>query len=247
MSENFLKLNEDKTELILFGSHCSLHHTQEIKIAIGDICVSSTSSVRNLGAIFDNKLTMEKFINQKISTAIYYLRNISRIRRFLTPSATKLLVHAYVISRLDYSNSLLQGTSNTLLHKLQMVQNSAARLILQANRYDSATCLLKQLHWLPIKYRIQFKVLTHVFSCIHGHAPEYLSELITPYDCTRTLRSAEQHLLTEFRTTTKFGDRAFVNCAPKLWNSLPFHIKNTNSFSLFKKYLKTYFFELAFC
>jgi hypothetical protein len=101
---------------------------------MGDIYVSSTSSVRNLGAIFDSRLTIEKFINKKISTAIYYLRNIARIRRFLSPSATKLLVHAYVISRLDYSNSLLLGTSNALLHKLQMVQNSAARLILQAKR-----------------------------------------------------------------------------------------------------------------
>ena len=100
---------------------------------------------------------MEKFVLDKIKTAMFYLKNISRIRRYLSSDSTKTIVHAYVISRLDYANSLLYNINSSLIHRLQVVQNAAARLILNASRYDHATPLINSLHWLPVEKRIKYK------------------------------------------------------------------------------------------
>ena len=179
----------------------------------------------------------------KIKTAMFYLRNISRIRRYLTPDSAKTIVHAYVVSRLDYANSLLYGINSSLTRRLQTVQNAAARLILKAPRYDHASPLLKSLHWLPIEKRVKFKCLVIIHNGLHGRAPTYISELLVEKHSTRTLRSSSQCILQAKKTNTKFGDRAFINYAPRLWNELPSDIRSISSFSGFKKRLKTYLFK----
>ena len=246
MCANFLKLNDDKTELILFGSKYNMKKFSSIDVQVGSNVITSTSSVKNLGAIFDSSMVMDKFVNLKVSSSIFYLRNIARIRRYLTPEATKLLVHAYVISRIDYSNSILYGVNKSLIRKLQLVHNAAARLIANCRKYDHITPILIELHWLPVEQRILFKNLVFVFNCIHGCAPEYLSDLIVPYCSERSLRSGQRNLLQENRTATRLGDRAFVNFAPKIWNSLPYSLKNCCNLYSFKRALKTYLFRQAF-
>ena len=178
-------------------------------------------------------MVMDKFVNLKVSSSIFYLKNIARIRRYLTTEATKLLVHAYVISRLDYSNSILYGINKGLVQKLQFVQNSAARLIANCRKSDHITPILMQLHWLPLEQRILFKNLVFVFNCINGCAPEYLCELIKPYCNVRSLRSSHQNLLQENRTVSKLGERAFVNFAPKIWNMLPKSVRNCSNCLLY--------------
>jgi hypothetical protein len=246
MCANFFKLNDDKTELILFGSKYNMKKFSSIDVQVGSNVITSTSSVKNLGAIFDSSMVMDKFVNLKVSSSIFYLRNIARIRRYLTPEATKLLVHAYVISRIDYSNSILYGVNKSLIRKLQLVHNAAARLIANCRKYDHITPILIELHWLPVEQRILFKNLVFVFNCIHGCAPEYSSDLIVPYCSERSLRSGQRNLLQENRTATRLGDRAFVNFAPKIWNSLPYSLKNCCNLYSFKRALKTYLFRQAF-
>ena len=82
------------------------------------------------------------------------------------------------MSHLDYANSILTGLPKASIHQLQRVQNMAAKMILQKNKFESSSKCLKDLHWLPIHYQINFKVITLVFKCIHGLAPSYLEELI---------------------------------------------------------------------
>jgi hypothetical protein len=109
MCLNMLKLNDDKSEFIVFGSKYSMSLVNSLSIKIGESAIESVDSVRNLGAVLDKHTNMEKFVNQKIKSCMYFIRNINRIRKYLTTEATKTLLQAYVISRLDYANSLLYG------------------------------------------------------------------------------------------------------------------------------------------
>ena len=117
---------------------------------------------------------------------------IAKIRASLTAVACKTLVHALVISRVDYGNALLYGITDRLLHRLEMIQHSAARIIMCIKRHDrqSITAVLRHLHWLPVKWRINYKIVVLVFRALHGLAPAYVSTLITPYEPRRALRSA---------------------------------------------------------
>ena len=182
---------------------------------------------------------MESFVLENVKSTLFYLKNIQHIRKYLTPESTKTLVHAFVISRLDYANSLLYGISACLRHKLQVVQNRAARVIFLSSRFDRATPLLRSLHWLPIEQRIIFKILVITHNCLHEKGPSYLSDLLQWRTSSRQLRSIDNLLLVEHRTLNKSGDRAFVNCAPVLWNKLPYSLRSS---SQFKKDLKTYIF-----
>ena len=98
------------------------------------------------------------------NSAFYYLYNLRRIRKYLSKDNTKTLVHAFVSSKIDYCNSLLYGLPEYQLNKLEPVQNLCARLICNESKYCHITLLLVDLHWLPVKFRIEFKILLIVFS-----------------------------------------------------------------------------------
>ena len=104
-------------------------------------------------------------------------------------------MHAFVISRLDFCNSLYYGLPNRLIKKLQIVQNAAARLISLSQKHDHITSLLKEQHWLPVEYRIQFKILFLTFKCINNTAHVYLQDLVRFYIPKRLLRSSSKNYL----------------------------------------------------
>ena len=160
------------------------------------------------------------------------------------------LIHAFVSSRVDYCNSLLYGLPAYQLNKLQRVQNAAARLIFQESKYCHVRPLLYNLHWLPVKFRIDFKILLLTYKAINGLAPFYLQELINLKEaCKYKLRSDCDGLLlnpVKFKTLTTLGDRSLTGSAPKLWNSLPYTIRSSSSVASFKKALKTFLFQKAF-
>ena len=157
-----------------------------------------------------------------------------------------------VTSRLDYCNALLYGLPETLLQKLQRVQNAAARLVTGTRKYEHITPVLKELHWLPIKQRIEYKILLLTFKALMGQAPEYISDLVKPYQPTRSLRSQSQHLLCEPKTRlSKYGNRSFGKAAAVLWNKMPKDLRKLpwepkQSTMQFKSSLKTYLFTEVF-
>ena len=141
------------------------------------------------------------------------------------PDAEKL-IHAFVSSRLDYCNALLIGTPSKSIQRLKYVQNSAVRILMRVRKYEHVTPILHSLHWLPISASIDYNVSLLTHQCIHGKAPSYLKELLTPQTSPRPLCSTNSHRLhpprTKFRT---LGDRAFCSATPHLWNSLPEYLR----------------------
>ena len=169
--ENGGKLNDGKTEFIIIGTRAQLDKINITRLSIDQVKVSAVSSVRNLGTWFDNHLTMTTAIYKTCQSGLYHLHNIRRIKRFLSFEA---IVQAIVMSRIHLCNSLLYGVTATNLTKLQRVQKAAARLVCSVPRNEHVTPSLINLHWLPIRFRINFKIAMFAFRCIHGQAPSCL-------------------------------------------------------------------------
>ena len=209
--------------------------------------MDTSDTVGNLGVHIDETLSLEQQIKEVVKSCRFHMHALWQIRPYLTQYNAKLLVHASIISRLDYCNSLYVNMPMKQINKLQKVMNEAARLVTYTPRSDHITPVLKSLHWLPIKQRIEFKVLTVVYNSINGNSPDYIRSLLTRYEPTRTLRSSDQNRLTEPRFRLKSaGYRSFSVAAPRLWNKLPLEIRNSKSITVFKKVLKTYLFSKAY-
>ena len=140
---------------------------------------------------------MAAYINRTCRTAYAQLRGIALIRSYLPLRAYKTLVRSLVTSQLDLGNTVPCGITGTLLHRLEMVQRYAARVVLCLRRRDqhSMTAALRELHWLPVAQRIQFKLLTLMHGAVHANTPRYLADRISPYVPCRSLRSADQSLI----------------------------------------------------
>ena len=242
-----MKVNEDKTEVLVLTLPHSKNKVVTSSISVGSTPVTATGVVRNLGVKFDEHLQMSAHVSSVCQSAYNQLRRISRIRRALTQEAAEILIHALVTSRLDNGNALLSGVTKDLILRLQRVQNAAARCVLGLRKRDSASLALSHLHWLPVRHRIIFKVLLLTWKALHGEAPEYIKEMLSPLQYQRTLRSSASGLLEVPRTNLKtYGDRAFSVQAPKLWNSLPSPIREKPTRDSFKQTLKTHLFSSAF-
>ncbi|XP_073328899.1 uncharacterized protein [Pagrus major] len=248
LQKNFLKLNSDKSEIILIGPKHLTTSTQNFTLSFDNINLSPSPSIRNLGIIMDSTLSFEQHISRLTQTAFFHLKNIARLRPLLSFSAAETLIHAFITSRLDYCNSILYGSSSKVLNKLQYIQNSAARLLTHTRSREHITPVLQNLHWLPVPHRINFKLLLLTHKALHNQAPPYLMDMLHHHTPSRNLRSSDANLLspplrTKHRT---WGDRAFSIAAPSLWNSLPKHIRDCPDSSTFKSLLKTHLFKLAF-
>ena len=248
MTANFLKLNYNKSEIIIIGPKSLLASSQDFALSIAGHTVNTSLQIRNLGFIFDPTLTFKPHIRHITKTAFFHLRNIARLRPTLSTSAAETLIHAFITSRLDYCNSLLYGLPSSVLQKLQYVQNSAARLLTHTGSRQHITPVLQQLHWLPVQQRIHYKVLLITYKALNNLAPPYLTDLLQHHRPSRCLRSADLNLLKPITKSTHrtLGDRAFAIAAPTLWNSLPIHIRNSDSLNTYKKLLKTHLFQLAY-
>ncbi len=236
----------DKTEILLIGPKNSTQNLLDYNLQL-DGCTVTFSTVKNMGVILDSKLSFENHISNVTKTAFFHLRNIAKLRNMLSVSDAEKLVHAFMTSRLDYCNALLGGCPVSSINKLQIVQNSAARVLTRSRKYDHITPILQSLHWLPIKFRISYKILLLAYKALNDLAPAYLTNLLSRYNPTRSLRSQNSGLLVVPRIakSTK-GGRTFSYLAPKLWNSLPDNVRGSDTLSLFKSRLKTHLFSQAF-
>lgn len=248
MVSHRLLINDGKTEFLIIGSRQQLSKVNIESVTVGESTIKPVESVRNLGVWFDHHMSMNDHVGKVCSKSFRSLYNIRQIRKFLSEDSTKTLVHAFVTSHLDYCNSLFYGIPQYQFNRLQRVLNAAARVVCLIPKYSHITPVMKTLHWLPVKYRVTFKVVLLVFKALHGIAPSYLSDLLKFKPKGRyCLRTDDQLLLTVPRTNCKtFGDRAFFKVGPSLWNNLPLNIRQLTKLETFKNHLKTYLFKLAY-
>ena len=248
MKTNKLKLNEEKTEILICSTGSKINSLGIDHILIGNDNIQLSSSARNLGVYLDSELSMDMHINHLCKMCYLELRRLGQLRPYLDVNAMKSLASSFILSRLDYCNSLLAGLPDEQLKKLQRIQNNTARLVLKKRRLEHVTPLLKQLHWLPVKARIEYKLALLCFKGLRTACPSYLSDLIVPYAPQRSLRSSNSNLLSVPRAHMKrYGQRAFTFTGPSTWNSLPITLRNCTNLTTFKTHLKSHLFRKYFC
>ena len=176
---NMLKLNDNKTKLMLVTYIRSKHlHNLPTSITIGNAQISFKQSMNNLGFALHCHLTMNAHISNIARTCYFELRRLASICRFLTSTATATLVSAFVLSRIDYCNSLLCGSTYDVTSHLQQLQNYAARVILCLPKSSSITIHLRSLHWLPVKVRSTYKIACLCYHCHSSTAPSYVTDML---------------------------------------------------------------------
>ena len=168
---------------------------------------------------------------------MWNLQNLKAIRNVLTDDVCKTLINALVLSHLDYANAILIVLPEVDIKKMQSVQNMAAKLVLNCSTMESSTCCLRNLHWLPIRARMEHKLLTITYKCLNGEAPDYLSDLLSVIpESRRMLRSSNKYkqLVVPRVKRKTFAVRPFSVMAPTLWNELPDSLWKANSVEIFK-------------
>ncbi len=191
MAQNTLKLNDDKTVFLLVGRPAQTSKVSLNSFKVGDVDILTSDYAVNLGTLWDSEMSLKRHVCQVCKSAFYHLRNIYRIRKYLSQSNIESLVHAFITSRLDYCNSLLSGLPAYLIEDLQMVQNAAARLVVGLRKFDHITPSLISLHWLPVGKRIIFKVLLLTYKSLNGLGPIYLKDMFIKNTSEYSLRSTQ--------------------------------------------------------
>jgi len=219
---------------------------QLAKVRLDDVPVLSSQltvvdTARNLGVVVDSQLSMSAPVAAVCRGSYYQLRQLRPLKRCMTDEAIKTLTYAFISSRLDYCKVLYCGIADGFLSSLQSVQNAAARLFTGLGRREHITPVLQQLHWLPVRQRVMFKLATLVYRSLAGIAPAYLSD-----ECHLTssigVRSSDSRTCVPRRAHNGYGVRCFATAGPSLWNSLPLYLREPDiSFNRFETVLKTFF------
>ena len=228
------------TELMLVTSKRSKHlQILPTSITIGNAQIPFKQSVKNLGFTLDCHLTMNAHVSNIARTCYYELRRWASIRRFLTSTATATLVSAFVLSRIDYCNSLLFGSTNDVTSHLQRIQNYAARVIFRLPMSSSITIHLKSLHWLPVKVRSTYKIACLCYHCHSSTAPSYVTDMLHKKPLhTRNTRSSSYTMPLLNRpahSKATLGDRSFSFASSSVWNSIPNDVRCAPSLSSFDR------------
>jgi len=246
-----MKLNASKTELVWFGSRIALSKVATNRsVTVGSVDVQPTDIVRNLGVLLDSELTMKQHVNKTASACFYHLRRLRQLKRHVPQDTLRQLVSAFILNRLDYCNSLLYGLPWSTIAPLQRVQNAAVQLVLGLSPRDHVSSALQTLYWLPICYRIQFKIALLMYNALAGWCPEYIKDIVAPVASNpgrQQLRSAARSDVIVPHCRTKFGSRAFSIAGPEMWNRLPQSVRSADTVRQFRRLLKTHYFQLYFC
>ena len=208
------KLNDNKTELMLVTSKRTKHlHNLPTSITIGNAQIPLKQSVKNLGVTLHCHLTMNAHVSKIAHTCNLELHRLASISRFMTSTATATLVSAFALSRIDYYNSLLSGSTHDVTSHLQRIQNYAARVILRLPKSSSITIHLKSFHWLPFRVRSTYKIACLCYHCHSSTAPSYVTDMLHKKPLhTRNTRSSSYTMPLLNRpahSKATLGDRSF--------------------------------------
>ena len=243
-------LNPSKSEILVLGTRQRLASMSEevnsTSISVAGCPIQPSKEIKKLGVTIDSSLSFDAHVNNTCKASHFHLRALRHVRESISVETAKTIAVAVVGSRLDYCNSILVGTSVKNISKLQRVQNSAARIVLNIKKFDHVRPALKKLHWLPVSERITYKLATLVFKTKLYREPSYLDSLLVDYTPSRALRSSGHNLLSLPHKWSATRSHSFPVAGPLIWNRLSDVIKNSTSVASFKTKLKTKLFIDAF-
>ena len=252
MARRWLKLNDGKTEIIIVkGNLRNVPVVDFGNMRFGHNQLVPCDSARNLGVVLDSSLNFRSHINCIVKACNFHIRNLYMIRNFVSRKNLVTLVHSLIVSKVDYCNSLFIGLPNVTLRKLQSILNRSARLIFNLPPRVPTTSSLIELHWLPVRARIEFKICLITFKALKFNQPSYIRELLSfsSLESNLALRSGDDPFrLHEPRAIRErgFADRSFSFIAPRLYNNLPIAIKQIDSITTFKSHLKALLFSRSY-
>ena len=244
MSTNKLVINPNKTEYILIGSPIQ---NPPPNLNLCSSVITPTDHAKNLGVIFESDLSLNNHISSITKSCFFHIRDLARIRSCISRNVAIAIANSLVQSRLDYCNSLYFGLPKSSIHRLQKVQNCLARVVSRSTRFTHITPVLKSLHWLPIHFRINFKICLITHRVLSFNQPPYLSQFLSTRSNSHSVRSTsfKPLIIPSFRKQSA-GYRSFAFAAPHLWNNIPNSVRSASSYLSFCRNLKTYLFNQAF-
>ena len=248
MLEHQLMINPSKTVFLPVSRKLNFNDIQPL--CLDGTIIPPSKSARNLGIIFDHRLSFEKQVSDLRRICFFHLRRLNHIRPYVPSDQFESLVHSFITSRVDCCNSLYFNLPKYLVSKIQNIHNSAARCILHRRKVDSARQSLYDLHWLPVHARIRFKLAILAFKILQGDAPKYFCESIHAKVAVRSTRASTlpQLVCPSFsRPRLKScGDRSFYSSCVAVWNSLLPELRSLPTLASFKKGLKTSLFSASY-
>jgi hypothetical protein len=240
-------LNPDKSEALLVARKSNMENFAGgagIRIAGSDIAYSV--QLKSLGVTLDTKLSLDQHIGNIVKSSNYNIRSLRHIRPMLSQTVANTIACSIVSTRLDYCNSLLYGTSVKNIQRLQRVQNTLARVVTGTKRRDHIKPVLRDLHWLPVAQRIEYKIALITHKVLSTAEPPYLNSLINIYKPSRQLRSEGKRQLVKPRgLVSSFGQRTFTQASATTWNNLPEDLRSLDSIKHFKAKLTTFLFSVT--
>jgi len=230
---------------MLIAPKSKRHLVDGITLRVDNNIITPSKELRDLGSRLDPHLSMHSQATSTVRAGYMHLRTVNKIRKHLTDEACAKLLNATVTSRLDYHNGLLAGSRHNVTQPLQKLQNHAARVLTRTGIWEHISPVLRDLHWLPVRKRADFKLLSHIHCTLHHPAPLYMKEMWRLQRPGRALRSADDEwTLSVPRVHRHEGERSAACHGASLWNTLPSEIRQPMSRDSFKKKLKTYLFTL---
>jgi hypothetical protein len=247
MGQNFLKMNAEKPQLMILKPKLSTDLL--FSINYNGTIIDPVDSINVLGIKIGRNLDLTPFINKKVQICSFHLKNLINIKDSLPYKTKIIMVTNVIISNLDYCNAVLSCCTNAALNPLQVILNRAIRFIFNLNKRTHITYYQKKLHILPITYRIKFKLCLLAYRILNQIAPSYLSDDFATFTPTTSInlrigRGRDVYMFQNEKTATR--KTTLVHNIKEEWNCLPLHLRNTESISIFKKKLKTYYFNQAF-
>ena len=206
-----------------------------ISLSLSGKTISPVSFAKDLGVYIDQYLTNDVHITKTVSSCMNQLVQIARIKHLLDKKTLLLLnINSFVFSKLFYCSSVWGNTSKRNLHKLQFVQNFAARVVLGLRKFNHISQGRRSLKWLDVTEKVLFNDLILVFKCVNGLAPDHLSKYFIKRSVVHNKNTSECNNFVVPRCRLSTGQRAFYFRGPREWNGLADYIKNTKDINSFK-------------
>ena len=234
------KMNDSKTKFILFGSGKQLAKCIITELDVNGDSIPRSECIHYLDEWIDQHLSFKTHIHSKSKSATFNLFRLCKICSVLTTETVNLLALALSINHLDYANATLNGLPNCDIDKMQRIQNMAVKMVLRAPKYSIPMECMKELHWLPIWFTMQHKILTLVYKTLHGDAPDYMKSMLSEHILNRCgLRLEQSHKMLCIPCTQRkaFAARSFSVEGPTYWNALPEDVKKSEKVATFKQKL----------